>query len=125
MQEFLESDASGVVVVARLPADIQSWLGAKTTRVFLSSETRDSHRKHGWSAGDFAHLQALLDHGEVRTDRDRHVVVAHLDGKWRYAALKVTEDRREVYLASFRVMRKKQVFDFSRKGDLVRKGRPV
>lgn len=46
MKDFLEGNASGVVVVAKLPLDIQTHLKAKTMRVLLSSDTRDSHQKH-------------------------------------------------------------------------------
>jgi len=91
--------------------------------VFLSSDTRDSHKKHKWTSEEFGFLQDLLDHGEVRTDRDCHVVAAHFNGQWRYAAIKVSGDRKEVYLASFRTMRKKQIIDFPTKGSLVRAGR--
>lgn len=125
VKDFLESDASGLVVVATLPADIQAHLGARTTRVFLSSDTRDSHKKHKWTSEDFALLQDLLDHGEVRTDRDNHVVVAHIDGIWRCAVIKVTGDRKEVYLSSFHRMRAKQVYDFPNKGSLIRAGRKI
>jgi len=120
LKDFFESEASGIVVVARLPADIQAHFAAKTTRVFLSSDTRDSHKKHGWTAEDLARLQTVLDRGEVRTDKEFHVVAAHQDGEWWYAAVKVTKDGKEVYLKSFHVMRKKQVIDFPKKGTLVR-----
>lgn len=120
LKDFLESEASGIVVVARLPADIQAHFAAKTTRVFLSSDTRDSHKKHGWTAEDLARLQTVLDRGEVRTDKEFHVVAAHQDGEWWYAVVKVTKDGKEVYLKSFHVMRKKQVIDFPKKGTLVR-----
>lgn len=66
LRDFLESDASGIIVVARLPADIQSHFEAKTTRVFLSSDSRDTHEHHGWTAEDLTRLQNVLDHGEVR-----------------------------------------------------------
>ncbi len=125
VKDFLESDASGLVVVAKVPADIQAHLGAKTTRIFLSSDTRDSHKKHNWTSEDFALLQDLLDHGEVRTDRDNHVVVAHINGVWRYAAVKVTGDQKEVYLSSFHRMRAKQVYDFPNRGRLIRAARKV
>ncbi|MBP2293131.1 hypothetical protein [Azospirillum rugosum] len=123
MQEFLDSDSSGITVVARLPTDIQAQLGAKTTCVFLSSETRDSHKKHGWTAEDFACLQAVLDDGEVRTDRERHVVVACLEKEWWLASLKTTMDRREVYLLTFHRSNKRQIAKFSQSGRLVRPAR--
>lgn len=116
MKDFLDSNASGLVVVATLPADIQAHLQAKTTRVFLSSDTRDSDKKHKWTSEDFALLQELLDHGEVRTDRDNHIVVAHINGVWRCAAVKVTGDRKEVYLSSFHRMRAKQVLTSPTRG---------
>lgn len=122
LDEFLTTQASGTIVVARLPADIQNHLQAKTSRVFLSDETRDSHRKHRWTGEDFARLQAVLDHGEVRSDRERHVVVAHHDGAWWYAVVKVTGDRREVYLQSFRRSNDDQVNNFRKRGALVRSG---
>ncbi|NUB14781.1 hypothetical protein GAY28_20315 [Azospirillum brasilense] len=122
---FPESEASGIVVVARLPADIQAHFGAKTTRVFLSSDTRDTHKKHKWTAEDIARLQTVLDRGEVRADKEFHIIAAHHDGEWWYAAVKVTRDRKEVYLQSFHVMRKKQVIDFPSKGTLVRTRREV
>ena len=122
MQTFLESEASGLCVVARLPADIQAHFGAKTTRVFPSSETRDSHKKHGWTATDFAHLQAVLDRGEVRADRERHVIAAYQDGTWWYAALKVTRDLKEVYLLSFRCSNSDQIKRIRERGTLVRTG---
>jgi len=122
VQTFLESEASGLCVVARLPADIQAYFGAKTTRVFLSSETRDSHKKHGWTAADFAHLQTVLDRGEVRADREHHVIAAHHDGVWWYAALKVTRDLKEVYLLSFRRSNNDQIARIRKRGRLVRSG---
>ncbi|MFS2008974.1 hypothetical protein ACCD06_03785 [Azospirillum sp. CT11-132] len=125
VKDFLEGDASGVIVVAKLPLDIQTHLKAKTMRVLLSSDTRDSHQKHRWTSEDFDHLQEILDSGEVRTDRDKHVVVAHLRGVWRCAILKVTGNLNEVYLSSLHRMRKKQVIDFPAKGNLVREARKL
>ncbi|WP_211104153.1 hypothetical protein [Azospirillum sp. Sh1] len=121
MKDFLEGDASGVIVVAKLPLDIQTHLKAKTTRVFLSGGTRDTHGHHAWTAEIFAYLQEVLNRGEVRADRDHHVVVAHFNGKWWYAALKTTRDGKEVYLQSFRRMRPADLPRFHRRGELVRK----
>jgi len=123
LRAFLDSDASGVHVVATLPTDIQAHLDAKTARVLLSSDTRDRHKKHGWTADDFERLQAVLDLGEVRADRDRHVVVAHHDGRWWYAALKIAGNRNEVYLQSFRRSNADQIARFKGRGTLVRTGR--
>ncbi|CBS91091.1 hypothetical protein [Azospirillum lipoferum] len=120
MEYFLEWDASGIIVVARLPADIQKHLGAKTTRVFLSSETRDSHKKHGWTPEAFARLQEILDQGEVREDRERHVVVARHDLVWWCAVVKVTVDRRGVYLQSLRRSNNDQIANMRARGVLVR-----
>lgn len=122
MKDFLASDASGIVVVALLPADIQRHLGAKTTRVFLSSETRDSHKKHRWTAEAFARLQSILDQGEVREDRERHVIVAHHDSAWWCAVIKVTVGRREVYLQSLRRSNNDQIANIRMRGILVRHG---
>ncbi|CAO3439428.1 DNA-cytosine methyltransferase (EC 2.1.1.37) [Azospirillum argentinense] len=121
LKDFLESEGSGIVVVARLPVDIQTHFGAKTTRVFLSSSTRDTHGHHNWTAEDFANLQEVLDRGEVRADREHHVIVAHLNDKWWYAALKVTKDQKEVYLQSFRRMRPADLPRFYQRGEMIRK----
>ncbi|WP_454021185.1 phage portal protein family protein [Azospirillum sp. Marseille-Q6669] len=121
LKDFLESQGSGIVVVARLPVDIQTHFGAKTTRVFLSSSTRDTHGHHNWTAEDFANLQEVLDRGEVRADREHHVIVAHLNDKWWYAALKVTKDQKEVYLQSFRRMRPADLPRFYQRGEMIRK----
>ncbi|WP_137107777.1 phage portal protein family protein [Azospirillum argentinense] len=121
LKDFLESEGSGIVVVARLPVDIQTHFGAKTTRVFLSSSTRDTHGHHNWTAEDFSNLQEVLDRGEVRADREHHVIVAHLNDKWWYAALKVTKDQKEVYLQSFRRMRPADLPRFYQRGEMIRK----
>ena len=121
MKDFLESDASGIIVVACLPADIQRHLGAKTTRVFLSSETRNSHKKHRWTSEAFARLQAILDQGEVREDRERHVIVAHHDSVWWCAVIKVTADRKEVYLQSLRRSNDDQIANMRARGILIRR----
>lgn len=122
MEEFLSSEASGLLVVARLPLDIQAHLQARTGRVFLTAETRDSHRKHGWTADDLARLQTVFDHGEVRADRDRHVVVAYLDDVWWYAVVKVTPNRHEVYLQSYRRSNDDQIANVRQRAVLIRKG---
>ncbi|CAO3459012.1 hypothetical protein [Azospirillum largimobile] len=121
MKDFLESEASGIIVVARLPADIQRHLGAKTTRVFLSSETRDSHKKHRWTPEAFARLQEILDQSEVREDRERHVIVAHHDAVWWCAVVKVTVDRKEVYLQSLRRSNNDQIANMRARGVLIRR----
>lgn len=121
LKDFLESEGSGIVVVARLPVDVQTHFGAKITRVFLSSSTRDTHGHHNWTAEDFANLQEVLDRGEVRADREHHVIVAHLNDKWWYAALKVTKDQKEVYLQSFRRMRPADLPRFYQRGEMIRK----
>lgn len=123
MEEFLTSDASGLLVVARLPADIQSHLQARTSRVFLSAETRDTHCKHRWTAGDLARLQTVLDHGEVRADRERHVVVGYLDDVWWYAVVKVTSNGHEVYLQSCRRSNDDQIANVRQRAVLIRPGR--
>jgi hypothetical protein len=106
--------------IARLPSDLQAHLGTLSETVLLSSATRDSHRHHGWTADEFGHLQAMLDHGEVRADRDRHLVIAHLDGNWRVAALKVTGDRKEVFLQTFHSSNERNIVRFKLRGVLVR-----
>jgi hypothetical protein len=67
-------------------------------------------------------IVAVLDHGEVRADRARHVVVAHRDGRWWYAALKIACDRKEVYLQSFRRSNDDQIARFKGRGELVHEG---
>ncbi|MEC4591621.1 phage portal protein [Nitrospirillum amazonense] len=119
LAEFLRGGLSGTRVVARLPADIQRHLGAKSARVLLSAETVATHGHHGWTASEFGHLQGVLDRGEVRADRANHAVVAHLDGQWWYAAVKVTNTRDAVYLSSFHRMRESSLAAF-RKHQLIR-----
>ncbi|MDW7555298.1 hypothetical protein D9623_27215 (plasmid) [Azospirillum brasilense] len=120
LKDFLKSEGSDIVVVARLPVDIQTHFGAKITRVFLSSSTRDTHGHHNWTAEDFANLQEVLDRGEVRAGREHHVIVAHLNDKWWYAALKVTKDQKEVYFQSFRRMRPADLPRFYQRGEMIR-----
>lgn len=120
MKDFLESEASGIIVVARLPADIQKHLGAKTTRLFLSSETRDSHGHHRWTSEGFSLLNDILAFGEVRSDRARHVVAAYFDENWWIASLKVTADLREVYLLTFHRSNERQIRKFRKIPEIIR-----
>lgn len=120
VKDFLESDASGLVVVATLPADIQAHLRAKTTRVFFSSDTRNTHGHHQWTAEQLQRVQTVISEGEVREDRDRHVVAAHFDEQWWMATLKVTEDRKEVFMQTFHRSNERQVRKFRKIEKLVR-----
>lgn len=120
VKDFLEPNASGLVVVATLPADIQAHLRAKTTRVFFSSDTRDTHGHHEWTAEQLQRVQTVISEGEVREDRDRHVVAAHFHEEWWLATLKVTEDRNEVLMQTFHRSNVRQVRKFRKRGKLVR-----
>lgn len=123
LKDFLEGNSSGVIVVATLPSDIQAHLGAKTTGVLLSSDTRDTHGHHKWAAEDFGRLQDVLSLGEVREDRERHVVAARFDGEWWMATVKVTVDRKEVYLQTFHRSNERQLRRFRKHPKLVRAGK--
>lgn len=120
LKDFLESNASGVIVVATLPTDIQAHLRAETAAVLLSSDTRDTHGHHKWTADEFGRLQDVLSFGEVREDRERHVVAARFDGEWWMATVKVTIDRKEVYLQTFHRSNERQLRRFRKHPKLVR-----
>ena len=55
--------------------------------------------------------------------RENHVIVAHQDGQWWFAALKVTGDRKEVYLQTFHRSNPGQIARLTRRGTLVRNTR--
>jgi hypothetical protein len=101
--DLLSGAGSHPIVVASLPSDIRSFLGANTDNILLSRYTADKQKKHPEiTAGSFRLLQELLDMGERIYDKKHHAtVIQHWEQPY-VAVLKATKSGEEVYLQSFR-----------------------
>jgi hypothetical protein len=101
--DFLAGAAPHPIAVAKVPADIQSALGASAGHVLLSRYTADKQKKHPEiTAESFRFLQELLDTGERLYDKKHHATVIQHREQPYVAVLKATKSGEEVYLQSFR-----------------------
>ena len=99
---FLAGHGKNPVCVAAIPIDIRDKLGALSDAVMMSRHTADKQLKHPEiTAESYAWLQELLDDGERLYDKTHHATaILHRDQLY-MAVLKVTRDKREVFLQSF------------------------
>ena len=100
---FLSGSMSNPINVARVPADIRTFLGTSTDIILLSRYTADKQKKHPEITADsFFWLQELLDSGERLYDKKHHATVIQHREQPYVAVLKATKNGEEVYLQSFR-----------------------
>lgn len=100
---FLSGTKPHPIIVARLPADIRSFLCADTDNILLSRYTADKQKKHPEIIDEsFRWLQELLDTGERIYDKKHHATVIQHREQPYIAVLKATKNGEEVYLQSFR-----------------------
>jgi hypothetical protein len=102
------------VIVCNLPASLVAMIGAKVTRVYLSTETLDKQRRRhpDMTEAHYRALAAALRNGEYRQDSPRTAVVlfvdARLNGLSFRAYVKSTDNGKEIYVTSFCVVGKRQ-----------------
>lgn len=101
-------------VVATLSAERQQQFNAKTATVWLSDDTLVKQIKHrqGQPIGmaDYAMVEDVINNADAhRVDNEHNIVFFRLRGAWYKAAVKTTQDKKELYLLSFRRARDSEV----------------
>lgn len=102
--EFFQGLVSGERPIAVAPTDIKKFLDASSDVVLLSKDTaKKQYREHPeMSVEDYRRIQAMLDQGEVLSDKGLHLGIIQDQGNWYYAVLKATKTGKAIYLLSFR-----------------------
>ena len=101
--KFIDGNGLESIVVAAVPVDICTALGADSRSVLLSRYTVDKQVKHPEVTPEkYLELQLLLDAGERIYDKKNHVIVVYSMSALWMAVLKVTNDKQLVFLQSFR-----------------------
>lgn len=102
------------VIVCNLHPDIAASIGARVTRVYLSSETLEKQKRRHPDLQEF-HYRALrpaINLGEYRQETERTAVVLFVDSRLTglsyRAHIKATENGREIYANSFCLLGKRQ-----------------
>ena len=93
--------------VAVLTTDAQGWFGldssARTVNFSTDTAIKQIYKRgDDFKADDYKLLQEIMDSAELVTqDRELHAVYFHRAGKVYEAVLKVTQDKKSVYLQTF------------------------
>ncbi len=120
--DFVKGLGKGERPIAFVPPDIQGILDAQSNVLLLSHATAvKQYREHSdISVEDYARVQSMLDHGELRQDRDLHLGVIEDQGKWFYAVIKATKTGKSVYLQSLRRTNESDIAAIRARSQLVR-----
>jgi hypothetical protein len=99
------------LVVGHIEANLATQIGALRNRVLLSNDTMMKQRLHhpDLELRDYWSLPACLSFGEVRKDANRSAIILFTDevlnGCNYRAAIKATNDGKEIYCVSFNRLR--------------------
>lgn len=104
IQDFLQGNGNEPIPIAIAPKDISATLGVNAGAVFLSRYTADKQKKHPEiTARHYAGLlQKVLNSGERLYDRKHHATVIYSENDPHVAVLKATQDKKWIFLQSFR-----------------------
>ena len=101
-------------------------MGARAKAVRLSQATAEKQgaRHPELSPADYRRIQRMLDEGEVVRQGRRHLVATLRDGdRWYQVVVKVTKDRRGLFIVSYRRARSEQSAVARRRGNVVKRAR--
>lgn len=99
---YHNSNAIGSFIVGALSEGDMAILGTESTVVLMSKESLEQHKlKHPEvTIDDYRKLPEIIEDGEMYETQVRRYVLLKMDNKTYRAAMKVTQDGREVYLLS-------------------------
>jgi hypothetical protein len=109
--------------VAVLDQEYQKMFGADSKVVQMSDETllKQVAKRPSLMAADYARVQSVIEAGQlIVKDRDRHRVFIKQNGKLYYAVVKVTQDRSELYLQSFRRSNREDAQSVREQGEVIK-----
>jgi len=109
--------------VAVLDQEYQKMFGADSKVVQMSDETllKQVAKRPSLTAADYARVQSVIEAGQlIVKDRDRHRVFIKQNGKLYYAVVKVTQDRSELYLQSFRRSNREDAQSVREQGEVIK-----
>ena len=98
-------------------------LSAESSVVRLSRETavKQAGKHTALDQADYGKLLEMIAAGEAIADRPRHLVLLRrFESRWWHAVIKVTRDRRELYLQSFRRTDQENVAAVRKRGRIMR-----
>ena len=93
--------------VAAMPASVAREIGARSHTVRLSQNTAAKQSKHRLAPEDYAHVQDILDEGELFADGNGVVGFAERDGSLWRVIVRTFRDGSETYLATFHRARRR------------------
>jgi hypothetical protein len=103
--------------------EYQKMFGADSKVVQMSDETLLTQvaKRPSLTAADHARGQSVIEAGQlIVKDRDRHRICVKDDGQYCYAVVKVTRDRSELYLQSFRRTRPNDTKTTMEEGEVIK-----
>jgi hypothetical protein len=125
--DAVREDSSAVqgeeLPVAVLDQEYQEMFDADSKVVQMSDETllKQVAKRPSLMAADYARVQSVIEAGQlIVKDRDRHRVFIKQNGKLYYAVVKVTQDRSELYLQSFRRSNREDAQSVREQGEVIK-----
>lgn len=121
--EFASGKGEGREPVARIDKTTANVLGTHASVVHLSSETVAKQlREHpDVKPSDYKRVQSMLDHGEMRRDKEHHIGLLHdQHGRTWYAVLKTTQSGKAVFLQSLRRTKGSDISRIRSRSELIR-----
>ena len=109
--------------VAVLDEAYRETFGTDTQAAHLSDETllKQVVKRPGLSVSAYANVQSVIEDGQlIVKDEALHRVFVKRNGQFYYAVVKVTEDRSELYLQSFRRTRPKDIRRTKEEGEITK-----
>jgi hypothetical protein len=115
--------------VAILDSDLRRLFGVETQTVLLSDSSmfKQVFSRSGQDFGlrDYWKVQAVIEQAQVivRTANQESLAFIHAGDEWWQAVIKATQDRREVYLQSFRKTNAANLAAVMKNGEVLRDAR--
>ena len=99
---YYNDDVKGNFIVGALSESDMTILGTKSSVVLMSKESLETHKISHPDIGidDYKKLPEIIECGEVYPTSNRRYILLKVEGRTYRAALKVTQDSREVYILS-------------------------
>lgn len=109
-KRFLQGKIEGEFPIAVLPPEDKKLIGAESQVILLSQITLQEHLKSHKeiTLEDYQRVPEILDKGEVYQQGDERLIYLKMDGVWYRLAVKVTQDKKKLYLLTlFRTTQEK------------------
>jgi len=121
-KRLLNGEVAATTTVGFLSDGLPALIGAKTSRVLLSSETisKQGRRHPEIKLADYRRLPDIIEKGLIIKDGTQTLVFIHIGNKVYRAAVKATKDGSELYLTSLFKSNQREINRMRKKGEVIR-----